>query len=164
MKLNRDINKKEKGENKMEFSEAIRNEVERKIALGEWSQDDFKNFLADFNVEKIEDLDWRIKEVRERLREKYNLFIDELHFFDEREFKGKKYYLQQMAYFAEDCGTYYVYKATAEDDERNIYEVEWESFPVNEIEGLDEDSYCDWKNPVRITLLEKWKDSDEDGK
>ena len=52
MKLNRDINKKEKGENKMEFSEAIRNEVERKIALGEWSQDDFKNFLADFNVKK----------------------------------------------------------------------------------------------------------------
>ena len=141
----------------MEFTTEIKYEVDKKIALGEWSQDDFKNFLADFGVEKIEDIDWRKKEVRDKLIEKYKLSSGILHFFNEQEFKGKKYYLQQMAHFAEDCGDYYVYKATAEDEERNIYEIEWESFPVEEIEGLDEDSYCDWKNPVRITLLEKWK-------
>lgn len=141
----------------MENTEAIRRDVERKISLGEWSQDDFKNFLTDFGAEKIEDIDWRKEDVRNKIR-KHGLHIDELYFFDEKEYKGKKYYFQEMAYFAEDCGDYYVYKATAEDDERNIYEIEWESYPVDEIEGLDEDSYCDWGNPVRITLVEAWEE------
>lgn len=52
----------------MENTEAIRSEVERKISLGEWSQDDLKNFLADFGAEKIEDIDWRKEEVRDKIK------------------------------------------------------------------------------------------------
>lgn len=142
----------------MENTEAIKYEVEVKTSRGEWSQDDLKNFLADFGAEKIEDINWKKEEVREKLRKKYNLFIDELRFFDEWEYKGKKYYFQQIAYLAEDCGDYYVYKATAEDDDKNIYQIEWESYPAEEIEGLEEEDFCDWENPARITLVEAWED------
>lgn len=36
----------------MENTEAIRHEVERKVSLGKWSQDDLRNFLSDFNAKK----------------------------------------------------------------------------------------------------------------
>lgn len=141
----------------MENTEAIKYKVETKVSLGEWSQDDFKNFLADFGVEKIEDIDWRKEEVRDKIKKYF--FIEELYLFDEWEYKGKKYYFQQMAYLSEDCGDYYIYKATAEDDDRNIYEIEWESYPAEEIEGLEEEDFCDWENPVKITLLtETWEE------
>lgn len=140
----------------MENTEAIKYKVETKISLGEWSQDDLKNFLADFGAEKIEDIDWRKEEVRDKIKKYF--FIEELYLFDEWEYKGKKYYFQQIAYLARDCGDYYIYKATAEDDDRNIYEIEWESYPAEEIEGLEEEDFCDWENPVRITLLtETWE-------
>ena len=141
----------------MENTEAIKYKVETKVSLGEWSQDDFKNFLADFGVEKIEDIDWRKEEVRDKIKKYF--FIEELYLFDEWEYKGKKYYFQQMAYLSEDCGDYYIYKATAEDDDRNIYEIEGESYPAEEIEGLEEEDFCDWENPVKITLLtETWEE------
>lgn len=141
----------------MENTEAIKYKVETKVSLGEWSQDDVKNFLADFGVEKIEDIDWRKEEVRDKIKKYF--FIEELYLFDEWEYKGKKYYFQQIAYLARDCGDYYIYKATAEDDDRNIYEIEWESYPAEEIEGLEEEDFCDWENPVKITLLtETWEE------
>lgn len=140
----------------MENTEAIRHEVERKVSLGKWSQDDLRNFLSDFNAKKIEDIDWRKEEVRNKIKKYF--YIEELDLYDEMEFEGKKYYLQQMAYLSDEYDDYYEYTARAEDDDRNIYEIIWKSYPIEEIEGLDEDDYCDWKNPDRIELVEAWEE------
>lgn len=108
------------------------------------------------STQKIEDIDWRKEEVRNKIKKYF--YIEELDLYDEMEFEGKKYYLQQMAYLSDEYDDYYEYTARAEDDDRNIYEIIWKSYPIEEIEGLDEDDYCDWKNPDRIELVEAWEE------
>lgn len=119
----------------MEITQAIREAVEREISKGNWSQDDFKNFLADFDVEKVEDIDWRIEEVREKLMGKYMLFIAEIFPFEEWKYEGKKYYLVGTAQPAGRRGDHYIYRAHVEDDERNVWEVEWNTYPIDELGG-----------------------------